>query len=111
MLPEQERKELLKKADDAWVEFGRYSNEVIAPRFYKEKKGRKMELLHPWKNIQERITAEEKQNELYQEWLHTFQRYIALTGERPVLPTLYKKIETPNGDRYVKRELLPPEHH
>jgi hypothetical protein len=108
MLRENERKELLKKADDAWIEFGRWTNEVVAPRFYKEKKGRKMEYLNPWKDMKERIAAEEKTTALYEEWLHLFQHYIAQTGKRPVLPVLYKKIETPNGDRMVRTSLPAP---
>lgn len=102
MLEEQERKELLKKADDAWLEFERYCYEVVVPRSYKEKKGRKMEYINPWKDMKERIAAEDKQSDLYGEWLHLFQKYVALAGERPILLTLYKKLETPNGDRWVK---------
>lgn len=103
MSNEQERKELLKKAEDAWAELAHHTYEVVAPRFYREKKGRKMEPTHPWLNITERITTEERTHELYEEWLHLYQRYIAMTGERPPLPFLYKEVETPSGLRYVRR--------
>lgn len=109
MSQEEERKQLLKKADDAWAEVERYTYEVIAPRSYKEKKGRKMELIHPWKNMEERVAAEEKEHELYQEWLDIFQQYIRLYGDRPYLRIYYAQQETPNGVRWVKRELSLPE--
>lgn len=102
MSSELEQSELLKKADDAWIEFERWSNEVIAPRSYKEKQGRKKVFINPWKDLAERTTAEQKQHELYEEWLHVFQKYIAMTGERPYLPILYVAQETINGIRYVK---------
>lgn len=111
MLKDEERRELLKKADDAWAEVERYSYEVIAPRSYKEKRGRKQELIHPWKDMRERLAAEEKEHQLYQDWLSAFQKYIGLTGERPYLRIFYAQQETPNGIRWVKRELSQPTPH
>lgn len=108
MPKDEERRELLQKADDAWIELERYTYEVVAPRFYKEKKGRRMELISPWKDMAERVEAESWEHGLYQTWLHAFQRYIALTGERPYLPILYRQQETPSGMRWVKREPSQP---
>lgn len=104
MLKDEERKELLKEADDAWIALERYVHEVMAPRFYKEMRARKMTPIYPWKDMKERMAAEEKEHELHAEWLHLFQRYIALAGERPYLPVLYRAQETPNGIRWIKRE-------
>lgn len=94
--------ELLRKTDEAWRTLEHHVHEVIAPRFYKEKRGRKQELINPWKDMRERLAAEEKEHELHSEWLHLFQRYVAEYRQRPILPILYQGQETPNGIRYVK---------
>lgn len=77
---------------------------MVAPRSYKEKRGRKMELIAPWTDMKERIAAEEKEHELWVEWLHLYQQYYAKTGERPKLAKHYDLKETPNGNRYVRHD-------
>lgn len=107
----EDQKELLKQAEEAWAEFERYHYEVVAPHFYREKRGRKLEYINPWKDIKERIDSEEYEHQLYEAWLHLFQRYVAQYGERPYLPILWTTKDTPDGVRWVKRELSPPAPH
>ena len=104
MLTELEQSLLKRKAIEAWEKFHNYQYEVIEPHFYKEKKGRKMELINPWKNLEERKTAEAKSNTLYWTFHELRVEYWRETGESIPISVLWKKQETKNGDRFVKIE-------
>ena len=97
---------LRQKHDEAWAALAKQNYEVIAPRFYREKVGRKLQPVFPWKDIDERVAAEAKAKLLWDVWLKLFQMYVELSGgERLPLPTLYEKKETPLGDiRWKKIE-------
>lgn len=102
MLGEEEKKELKQIAVDAYLAFHNYEYEVIQPHFYKEKKGRRMELINPWKNLDERKKAEAKSFQLYSTFHELRVRYWKETGEHIPIQVLWKKQETPHGDRWVK---------
>jgi hypothetical protein len=82
---------------EAWEAFQRQVYEVVKPHEYRFKKGRKLEYLNPWKNLQERVDAEKKSNEFWVVWLRIFQKIVQETGKRPTLTTLYEAQETPEG--------------
>src|SRR6266566_9376579 len=84
----------------AWSDFSDDLYLKIQPRFYKEKKGRKKELINPWKNLQERIEAENHSHELYLAFNKLYMEYFKATGERLEIYSLWKEIDTPDGIRH-----------
>jgi hypothetical protein len=101
-----DEQELRQRIKDAWAELQRYQYEVIEPRFYREKRGRRLELINPWKTLKERIIAEEKGHEIYWHFHKLQTELYKLTGETVEVHLHYRKQETPNGDRYVRRSDL-----
>jgi len=101
-LQELERSLLEKRVIEAREILQKHEYEVIQPRFYKEKKGRKTLLLHPWKSIKERKEAEEKGMELWIQWLKLYQEYYQKTGQRVPSQMNYKSIQTPDGERWIR---------
>lgn len=60
--------DLTKKRDKAWTDWQDYIYTEHKPRFYREKVGRKLEYVNPYKTIEQRIAAEEKMYAMYKEW-------------------------------------------
>lgn len=99
---EQNLEDLKRKHDEAWAAFKRHQYEVIEPRSYREKRGRKLEYVMPWRDLDERVAAENKGKLLYDVWDRLMKMYWELTGEHLPLKKHYVKEETPNGDRWRK---------
>lgn len=102
MSNEADLSDLRKRHDEAWAAFKKQLYEAIEPHFYREKRGRKLEHIFPWKSLDERVVAESKAKELYDEWFKLMQAYWKITGEHLPVAKLYVKEETPNGDRWKK---------
>lgn len=103
MLNEQEKESLKQRTSEAWRAFHNFQYEVIEPHFYKEKKGRRMELINPWKDMKERMTTETKSYALYSSFHELRVQYWRATGEHIPVEVLWKSQETPNGIRWVKK--------
>lgn len=100
----EELEHLKRKVAEAYEAKWKFQYEVIEPRFYKEKKGRKTEYINPWTSMKERIDAEAKHKELWDQWHVLYNEYIKRTGEIPPCPLLYIEVQTPDGIRFKRVE-------
>src|SRR5438132_11217564 len=98
-----EQENLKNQVIEAWEVLEKHQYEVIEPGCYKEKKGRRMDLLNPWKSLEERMAAEEITKQLWWNHHELYVKYFKETGERVPAPFLYREESTGNGIRWVRR--------
>jgi hypothetical protein len=100
--PELTLESLREKHNQAWINLKVFLYETYEPRFYRSKKGRKLEYINGWKSLEERTEAEKRVKFLHDTWDQLMKEYWRRTGEHLHLPRVYVEKETPDGPRWVK---------